>query len=432
MPDASDGEAAERAREPCARLLPRRPVRGELGDHRVVEHGDLGALDHARVDAYATLFRRRAEGLQPPDGGREIALRPLRIDARLDGPAVEADILLAEGERLACRHTQHLLHEVQPGDHLRHRMFHLEAGVHLQEVEIALTVHDELDRAGRAVVDGAGERHGAGAHFLAERLVDERARAFLDHLLVAALDRAFALAEMDGIAMRIGQHLDLDMAWLLDIFLDENAAVAESAYGLVHGGAEDLPELAVGAGDAHALATAAGRGLDHDRVADPARAGDSPLGVRDFAGVARHDGNARPLRKPLALDLVAHGGDGGRAGPDEHQPRRLDGLDEARILGEEAEARMDRLRAGVERRADDALTVQIAFRRRGPADGDRLVGHAHMQGIGVGLGIDGHRADPEAPRGPGDPAGDLAPVGDQDPAERRRPGGHGFRRLRPR
>ena len=113
VPDAADGEAAERAREPCARLLPRRPVRGELGDHRVVEHGDLGALDHARVDAHAALFRRRAEGLQPPDGGREIALRPLRIDARLDGPAVEADILLAEGERLARRDAQHLLHEVQ-------------------------------------------------------------------------------------------------------------------------------------------------------------------------------------------------------------------------------------------------------------------------------------------------------------------------------
>ena len=124
-------------------------------------------------------------------------------------------------------------------------MFDLEAGVHLQEVEVALTVHDELDRAGRAVVDGAGERHGAGAHFLAERLVDERARAFLDHLLVAALDRAFALAEMHGVAVCVGQHLDLDMARLLDIFLDEDAAVPEGAYGLVHRGTEDLPELVV-------------------------------------------------------------------------------------------------------------------------------------------------------------------------------------------
>ena len=131
VPDAADGEAAERAREPRTRLLARRAVRRQLGDHRVVEHGDLGALDHARVDAHAAFLRRRAEGLQPPDGGCEIALRPLCIDPRLDGPAVEADILLAEGERLARRHAQHLLHEVEAGHHLGHRMFDLEAGVHL-------------------------------------------------------------------------------------------------------------------------------------------------------------------------------------------------------------------------------------------------------------------------------------------------------------
>ena len=404
----------------------------QLGDHRVVEHGDLGALDHARVDAHAAFLGRRAEGLQPPDGRREIALRALRIDPRLDGPAVEADILLAEGERLARRHAQHLLHEVEAGHHLGHRMFDLEAGVHLQEVEIALPVHDELDRAGRAVIDGAGERDRPRAHFRAERLIDERARAFLDHLLVPALDRTFPLAEMHGIAMRVRQHLDLDMARFLHIFLDEDAAVAEGVFGLVHGRAEDLPELVVGAGDTHALAAAAGRGLDHDRVADPARARHSRLGIRDLARLARHDGHARALREALALDLVAHGGDGGRARPDKDQPRRLHGLDEARILREEAEARMDRLRARVERRLDDARGNEIAFRRRGPADRHRLVRHAHMQGAGVGLGIDGHRADPEAPGGPRDPAGDLAAIGDQDLGEGRRPGGHGRGRLRPR
>ena len=232
--------------------------------------------------------------------------------------------------------------------------------------------------------------------------------------------------------MRVRQHLDLDMARLLYIFLDEDAAVAKGVFGLVHGRAEDLPEFLVGARDAHALAAAAGRGLDHDRVADPARARDGRPGIRDLARIARHHRHARALREALALDLVAHGGNGGRARTDEHQPGRLHGLDEARILRKEAEARMDRLRARVERRPDDARAVQIAFRRCGPADRHRLVRHAHMQGAGVGLGMDGHGADPEAPGGPRDPAGDLAAIGDQDPAEGRRPGGHGFRRLRPR
>jgi hypothetical protein len=58
--------------------------------------------------------------------------------------------------------------------------------------------------------------------------------------------------------------------------------------------------------------------------------------------------------------------------------------------------------------------VQIGFARRGRADQRRLIGLAHMQGRGVGLGIDGEGADPHAFGGAEHPAGDLAAIGDQD------------------
>ena len=48
---------------------------------------------------------------------------------------------------------------------------------------------------------------------------------------------------------------------------------------------------------------------------------------------------------------------------------------------------------------------------------DGLVGHLHMQRVPVGVGIDGDGLDAHAPRGLDDPAGDLAPVGDQDLVE---------------
>ena len=54
-------------------------------------------------------------------------------------------------------------------------------------------------------------------------------------------------------------------------------------------------------------------------------------------------------------------------------------------------------------------------RRR--ADMHRLVGHLDVQRVPVGIGIDGDRLDAHAPRGLDDPAGDLAPVGDQDLVE---------------
>src|SRR3712207_8614617 len=44
-----------------------------------------------------------------------------------------------------------LVHEVDAGDHLGHRMLHLDAGVHLDEVELAVLVQ-ELDRAGAGVL----------------------------------------------------------------------------------------------------------------------------------------------------------------------------------------------------------------------------------------------------------------------------------------
>ena len=63
-----------------------------------------------------------------------------------------------------------LLHDVDAGDHLGHRMLDLDARVHLDEVELAVLVQ-ELERAGAAVADLAA---GLGAA-LADRARSARA-----------------------------------------------------------------------------------------------------------------------------------------------------------------------------------------------------------------------------------------------------------------
>ena len=45
---------------------------------------------------------------------------------------------------------------------------------------------------------------------------------------------------------------------------------------------------------------------------------------------------------------------------------------------------------------------------------NRLVRHRDMQRVAIRLGIDRDRRDPHPPRGPDDPTGDLAPIGDED------------------
>jgi hypothetical protein len=55
----------------------------------------------------------------------------------------------------------------------------------------------------------------------------------------------------------------------------------------------------------------------------------------------------------------------------------------------------------------------------------RLVRLAHMQRVGVGVGIDRDGLDPHALAGADHPAGDLAAIGDQDFRERRAAGDFG-------
>ncbi len=90
-------------------------------------------------------------------------------------------------------------------------MLDLEARVHLDEIELAVLV-EELDGAGAEIVELA-HRLGDGLADLVARAGVERGRgAFLPDLLVAALQRAVALAEMDGVALAVAEHLDLDVA----------------------------------------------------------------------------------------------------------------------------------------------------------------------------------------------------------------------------
>jgi len=245
-------------------------VHDQLGDHRVVVHRDLAALVHAGVDAHLARRLGRREELDQPAGGRqETAERIFGVDAALHRPAVKLEVGLLERQLLAGGDADHQLDEVDPGDALGDRVLDLQAGVHLEEVEVArLAVDDELDGAGALVIHRPGQRHRLLAHRLPHFLVEEGTGRLLDHLLVAALDRALAFVQVQAVAVGVAEHLDLDVARALDELLDEDAVVAESVFGLGLARGEALVRLLVVPGDAQALAAAAGRRLDHHRVAD--------------------------------------------------------------------------------------------------------------------------------------------------------------------
>src|SRR6185312_2673968 len=137
------------------------------------------------------------------------------------------------------------------GDELGHRMLDLQPRVHLEEIEALVLAGDELDSAGAVVADRLGERDRLLAHLLAGRRIEERRWRLLDDLLIAALDRAFALAEMDDVAVLVAEHLDLDMARIDDEFLDEHAVVAERGLRLRARAGITFGDLRLGMRNAH-------------------------------------------------------------------------------------------------------------------------------------------------------------------------------------
>ena len=174
-------------------------------------------------------------------------------------------------------------------------------------------------------------------------------------------------------------------------------------------------------GDAHALAAAAGGGLDHDGIADLAGDLDGMLGVGDLAEVARNGRNLGLGGRLLALDLVAHGGDRARVRADEDDAGLRQRHREGLALGQEAVARVHGLGAGLAAGFHDIVDDQVGLRSRRRADGNGLVGHLDMQRVAVGLRVDGDRLDAELAGRLDDAAGDLAAIGDQDLLEHARP-----------
>ncbi len=263
-------------------------------------------------------------------------------------------------EGFALRDPQLLRDEVEAGDRLGDRVLDLDAAVELEEMERAV-LHDELDRPGAPVADGATERDGRLEERLAQLCVEAGSRRLLEHLLVPPLHGAFPLAERDHVPVRIREQLHLDVTRAFEVALEIERPVAECADGLPLGCLQRLVELPGRAHHPHAAPAASRCGLHDEREADLLR---RALGQRRHACLARD---------PLRRELVTAEPQRLRRRPDPREPRRLDRLGEVRVLRQEPVARMDRVGACRLRRADVLLGVEVA------RDLDRLVGRARVQ-----------------------------------------------------
>jgi hypothetical protein len=196
--------------------------------------------------------------------------------------------------------------------------------------------------------------------------VEEGRGRFLQHLLVAALGRAFAFVEVDRVAVRIAEHLDLDVARGFDVAFQQHAVAAEG-----------VPCFALAAERGSRLNSEPSRTMRMPLPPPPCAAliisgkpmrSASRAAARDPAppGIARHHRHTCGGHQFLGAGLGTHLAHRRGPGPMKTRPAALDRIGEVGVLGKKAVARMDRLRAGLPRRIEDGLATQVGFCRSGP------------------------------------------------------------------
>src|ERR1700743_496022 len=337
-----------------------------------------------------------------------------RVDAAFDGMAAELDRAAQDVlQPLAGRDADLGLHEIDTRDRFGDGVLHLDACVYLDKVEVALLVHQKLDRARIAVPDRA---HGVAQtchHALAHFGPEGRRRRFFEELLVPALDAAVAFAEDFHVAVLVGKQLKFNVPRRADIFFEIYVRARKRCARLLLCLGKKRRQIFGLVDNAHTASAAARGGFQDDGITDLLRGLQGFFSAGKSAGGTGQNRNAVLFHDGAGAFLDAHGRNhvGGRA--DEFDARFFTHLGESRVLAEKAVSGVDRVDVRDFGGADDRGNVQVAACAFGWPDADRLVGEADGQAVAVGLRIDRNRGYSEILAGADDAQRDLPAICDQ-------------------
>ena len=203
--DALDLELAEGAQGAADRRLAVVAPDDQLADQRVVVRRHLAAgSSHASTRTHGPPGQRTP--LDRPGAGHEPLGRVLRVQPQLERGAARP----ARSGALAEGDAQLLRHQVDPGRHLGDRVLDLDAGVHLDEEELAaLVVDQELGRAGAAVADRVAQPHGRLAQPSRRLQIPATASPRSSSAAAAAASTRARTGDRAG---AVADHLHLDVA----------------------------------------------------------------------------------------------------------------------------------------------------------------------------------------------------------------------------
>ena len=240
-------------------------MRNDLGHQRVIVRRNRGARRNVRIHPDTRTGRPSRFG-DEPRAWTEVAGGILGVHAALDRAAAPLDIGLVQAKTVAAGDRDLLGDQVHAGDDLGHRMLDLDPRVHLEEIKRLLLVDEELHRAGAAIGKALREAYGGLVETATQEFGQSGRGRFLDQFLIATLDRAVPLAQVDHASCAIAENLHLDVAPACDEALEVYARISKGGSGLRGGERNRGRQLRQPLDPLHASATAAANRLDEQRA----------------------------------------------------------------------------------------------------------------------------------------------------------------------
>ena len=410
--------------------LPRRGREGVRASRPVGAYHDLGDEGiearvrnvsgvSVRIDAHAGAARR-LEHVDDAARRTHRSVRPqgFKVHPGLHGIAAAGDAVRELGQRRASRELELEPDEIDARKLFGHRVLDLDPRIGLDEVRVAVLVHEELERPEVGEPGRPGEDEGGRDDPIAKGRIEVGGGGDLDDLLPAPLEAALALAEVDDTSVSVPGNLDLDVPRPRDETLDVELSAAEGPPGLLAAARPRALELRDARDGRHPAAASAPGRLDHRPA--PVRS----EGEQELPGGRKPALHRRPreyryratLRERPRPGLVPEELERRRVGADEGDAALRASPGELRVLAQKTVSGVDGVAPRALRRPEDRLLVEVGG---GAPPRKRLhrVRPHRVQGPHVVLGADRHRGEPEFRRAPGNPDRDLPPVGDEDTPE---------------
>ena len=149
--------------------------------------------------------------------------------------AFDNDIALRERQLHIGSHHDLGFNDIDTGDVFGYGMLHLYTRIHLDEIKLAVLIQ-KLKSAGATVANFFTCCDTTLANFVYKFAGNARCRRFFNHFLVTPLHRTIALAQIHRVFKFVGQDLDFNVPWVLQVFLHINRWVTKcsACFGFGH------------------------------------------------------------------------------------------------------------------------------------------------------------------------------------------------------